>query len=61
MKVSCTILNEKEVRNPLFDSDSPITVIVFLFITSKVATSASAARIFDIPFYFSSNKWHLLS
>uniref|UniRef100_A0A2K1YGW4 NADH-plastoquinone oxidoreductase subunit 2 n=1 Tax=Populus trichocarpa TaxID=3694 RepID=A0A2K1YGW4_POPTR len=50
----------KEVRNPLFDSDSPTPVIAFLSVTSKVAASASATRIFDIPFYFSSNEWHLL-
>ncbi|CAN6445149.1 unnamed protein product [Victoria cruziana] len=35
-----------------------IFVVAFLSITSKVA--ASATRIFDIPFYFSSNEWHLL-
>ena len=51
---------EKEVRNPLFDSDSPSTVVAVLSVTSKVAASASATRIFDIPFYFSSNEWHLL-
>nr|YP_010704556.1 NADH dehydrogenase subunit 2 [Danhatchia australis]UKU09054.1 NADH dehydrogenase subunit 2 [Danhatchia australis] len=51
---------EKEVRNPLFDSDSPTPVVAFLSVTSKVAASASATRIFDIPFYFSSTKWHLL-
>ncbi|THU42572.1 hypothetical protein C4D60_Mb00t12870 [Musa balbisiana] len=49
-----------EVRNPLFDSDSPTPVVAFLSVTSKVAASASATRIFDIPFYFSSNEWHLL-
>ncbi|KAL8265438.1 hypothetical protein R6Q59_023568 [Mikania micrantha] len=27
---------------------------------SRIAASASATRIFDIPFYFSSNEWHLL-
>nr|YP_009628206.1 NADH dehydrogenase subunit 2 [Clinacanthus nutans]QBO26936.1 NADH dehydrogenase subunit 2 [Clinacanthus nutans] len=48
------------VRNPLFDSDSPTPVVAFLSLTSKVAASASATRIFDIPFYFSSNEWHLL-
>ncbi|RZC63918.1 hypothetical protein C5167_025670 [Papaver somniferum] len=48
------------VRNPIFDSDSPTSVISFLSVTSKVAASASATRIFDIPFYFSSNEWHLL-
>jgi NADH:ubiquinone oxidoreductase subunit 4 (subunit M) len=54
-------LNEsKEVRNPLFDSDSPTPVVAFLSVTSKVAASALATRIFDIPFYFSSNEWHLL-
>ncbi|TXG64001.1 hypothetical protein EZV62_010995 [Acer yangbiense] len=47
-------------RNPLFDSDSPTPVVAFLYVTSKVAASASATRIFDIPFYFSSNEWHLL-
>ncbi|KAK7296857.1 hypothetical protein VNO77_49523 [Canavalia gladiata] len=51
---------KKEVRNPLFDSDSPTPVVAFLSVTSKVAASASATRIFDIPFYFSSNEWHLL-
>ncbi|KAL4274291.1 hypothetical protein AHAS_AhasUnG0007700 [Arachis hypogaea] len=50
----------KEVRNPLFDSDSPTPVVAFLSVTPKVAASASATRIFDIPFYFSSNEWHLL-
>ncbi|KAK8593449.1 hypothetical protein V6N12_045530 [Hibiscus sabdariffa] len=35
-------------------------IIAFLSVTSKVAASASATRIFDIPFYFSSNEWHLL-
>ncbi|RYR47793.1 hypothetical protein Ahy_A07g033759 [Arachis hypogaea] len=49
-----------EVRNPLFDSNSPTPVVAFLSVTPKVATSASATRIFDIPFYFSSNEWHLL-
>ncbi|KAJ4734908.1 hypothetical protein LUZ62_012820 [Rhynchospora pubera] len=48
------------VRNPLFDSNSPTPVVAFLSVTSKVAASASATRIFDIPFYFSSNEWHLL-
>nr|YP_009178702.1 NADH-plastoquinone oxidoreductase subunit 2 [Pseudosasa japonica]ALJ49640.1 NADH-plastoquinone oxidoreductase subunit 2 [Pseudosasa japonica]ALJ49736.1 NADH-plastoquinone oxidoreductase subunit 2 [Pseudosasa japonica]BCN13582.1 NADH-plastoquinone oxidoreductase subunit 2 [Schizostachyum dumetorum var. xinwuense]BCN13598.1 NADH-plastoquinone oxidoreductase subunit 2 [Schizostachyum dumetorum var. xinwuense] len=47
-------------RNPLFDSDSPTPVVAFLSVTSKVAASASATRILDIPFYFSSNEWHLL-
>nr|YP_009466199.1 NADH-plastoquinone oxidoreductase subunit 2 [Arundo donax]AOZ71495.1 NADH-plastoquinone oxidoreductase subunit 2 [Arundo donax] len=51
---------EKEARNPLFDSDSPTPVVAFLSVTSKVAASASATRILDIPFYFSSNEWHLL-
>ncbi|MFS8024168.1 NAD(P)H-quinone oxidoreductase subunit 2 B [Helianthus anomalus] len=35
-------------------------MVSFLSITSKVAASASATRIFDITFYFSSNEWHLL-
>lgn len=48
------------MRNPLFDSDSPTPVVAFLSVTSKVAASASATRIFNIPFYFSSNEWHLL-
>ncbi|RZC92519.1 hypothetical protein C5167_041861 [Papaver somniferum] len=48
------------LRNHLFDSDSPTPVVAFLSVTSKVAASASATRIFDIPFYFSSNEWHLL-
>ncbi|TYI35903.1 hypothetical protein ES332_A03G107500v1, partial [Gossypium tomentosum] len=39
---------------------SPTSVVGFLSVTSKVAASASATRIFDIPFYFSSNEWHLL-
>nr|YP_009657318.1 NADH dehydrogenase subunit 2 [Medicago radiata]QCO74295.1 NADH dehydrogenase subunit 2 [Medicago radiata] len=39
---------------------SPTPVVAFLSVTSKVAASASATRIFDIPFYFSSNEWHVL-
>nr|YP_009569560.1 NADH-plastoquinone oxidoreductase subunit 2 [Portulaca pilosa]YP_009569574.1 NADH-plastoquinone oxidoreductase subunit 2 [Portulaca pilosa]YP_009571730.1 NADH-plastoquinone oxidoreductase subunit 2 [Portulaca grandiflora]YP_009571746.1 NADH-plastoquinone oxidoreductase subunit 2 [Portulaca grandiflora]QBC69271.1 NADH-plastoquinone oxidoreductase subunit 2 [Portulaca grandiflora]QBC69272.1 NADH-plastoquinone oxidoreductase subunit 2 [Portulaca grandiflora]QBC69436.1 NADH-plastoquinone oxido len=39
---------------------SPTPVVAFLSVTSKVAASASATRIFDIPFYFSSNEWHFL-
>ncbi|KAK8554280.1 hypothetical protein V6N12_031246 [Hibiscus sabdariffa] len=35
-------------------------IVAFLSVTLKVAASASATRIFDIPFYFSSNEWHLL-
>ncbi|VAH75120.1 unnamed protein product [Triticum turgidum subsp. durum] len=35
-------------------------VVAFLSVSSKVAASASATRILDIPFYFSSNEWHLL-
>ena len=48
------------MRNPLFDSNSPTPVVAFLSVTSKVAASASATRILDIPFYFLSNEWHLL-
>nr|YP_009996493.1 NADH dehydrogenase subunit 2 [Astragalus laxmannii]YP_010180825.1 NADH-plastoquinone oxidoreductase subunit 2 [Astragalus scaberrimus]YP_010211657.1 NADH dehydrogenase subunit 2 [Astragalus galactites]YP_010832584.1 NADH dehydrogenase subunit 2 [Astragalus lithophilus]YP_010832812.1 NADH dehydrogenase subunit 2 [Astragalus dilutus]YP_010832888.1 NADH dehydrogenase subunit 2 [Astragalus cognatus]WDD39444.1 NADH-plastoquinone oxidoreductase subunit 2 [Astragalus mongholicus var. dahuricus]Q len=39
---------------------SPTPVVAFLSVTSKVAALASATRILDIPFYFSSNEWHLL-
>nr|YP_009371100.1 NdhB [Vernicia fordii]YP_009371116.1 NdhB [Vernicia fordii]ARQ82076.1 NdhB [Vernicia fordii]ARQ82091.1 NdhB [Vernicia fordii] len=39
---------------------SPTPVVAFLSVTSKVAASASVTRLFDIPFYFSSNEWHLL-
>nr|YP_009141463.1 NADH-plastoquinone oxidoreductase subunit 2 [Lathyrus tingitanus]AIL55989.1 NADH-plastoquinone oxidoreductase subunit 2 [Lathyrus tingitanus] len=39
---------------------SPTPVVAFLSVTSKVAASASATRILDIPFYFSSNQWHIL-
>nr|YP_009141578.1 NADH-plastoquinone oxidoreductase subunit 2 [Lens culinaris]AGW45944.1 NADH-plastoquinone oxidoreductase subunit 2 [Lens culinaris]AIL56103.1 NADH-plastoquinone oxidoreductase subunit 2 [Lens culinaris] len=39
---------------------SPTPVVAFLSVTSKVAASASATRILDIPFYFLSNEWHLL-
>nr|YP_009267023.1 NADH-plastoquinone oxidoreductase subunit 2 [Iseilema macratherum]YP_009267038.1 NADH-plastoquinone oxidoreductase subunit 2 [Iseilema macratherum]YP_010237586.1 NADH-plastoquinone oxidoreductase subunit 2 [Iseilema membranaceum]YP_010237601.1 NADH-plastoquinone oxidoreductase subunit 2 [Iseilema membranaceum]YP_010237752.1 NADH-plastoquinone oxidoreductase subunit 2 [Iseilema vaginiflorum]YP_010237767.1 NADH-plastoquinone oxidoreductase subunit 2 [Iseilema vaginiflorum]ANN36236.1 NADH-pla len=39
---------------------SPTPVVAFLSVTSKVAASALATRILDIPFYFSSNEWHLL-
>nr|YP_009650628.1 NADH dehydrogenase subunit 2 [Rubus hybrid cultivar]YP_009650696.1 NADH dehydrogenase subunit 2 [Rubus hybrid cultivar]QCF40035.1 NADH-plastoquinone oxidoreductase subunit 2 [Rubus lambertianus var. glaber]QCF39900.1 NADH dehydrogenase subunit 2 [Rubus hybrid cultivar]QCF39969.1 NADH dehydrogenase subunit 2 [Rubus hybrid cultivar]QCF40052.1 NADH-plastoquinone oxidoreductase subunit 2 [Rubus lambertianus var. glaber] len=39
---------------------SPTPVVAFLSVTSKVAASASATRIFDIPFYFSSNEWQVL-
>ncbi|TYG51131.1 hypothetical protein ES288_D10G232500v1 [Gossypium darwinii] len=35
-------------------------IVAFLSVTSKVAASASATRIFYIPFYFSSNEWHIL-
>ncbi|KAL5560735.1 hypothetical protein UlMin_036946 [Ulmus minor] len=37
-----------------------LTFVAFLSVTSKIAASASATRIFDIPFYFSSNEWHIL-
>ncbi|KAF2934466.1 hypothetical protein DAI22_04g165300 [Oryza sativa Japonica Group] len=40
--------------------ESLMHVVAFLSVTSKVAASASATRILDIPFYFSSNEWHLL-
>nr|BBN91478.1 NADH dehydrogenase subunit 2 [Eutrema tenue]BBN91494.1 NADH dehydrogenase subunit 2 [Eutrema tenue] len=39
---------------------SPTPVVAFLSVTSKVAALALATRIFEIPFYFSSNEWHLL-
>nr|YP_010964810.1 NADH-plastoquinone oxidoreductase subunit 2 [Hedysarum xizangense]WNM89465.1 NADH-plastoquinone oxidoreductase subunit 2 [Hedysarum xizangense] len=39
---------------------SPTPVVAFLSVTSKVAASALATRILDIPFYFSSNEWHFL-
>nr|QPA18705.1 NADH-plastoquinone oxidoreductase subunit 2 [Chloris virgata] len=39
---------------------SPTPVTTESRMTSKVAASASATRILDIPFYFSSNEWHLL-
>nr|P0CC72.1 RecName: Full=NAD(P)H-quinone oxidoreductase subunit 2 A, chloroplastic; AltName: Full=NAD(P)H dehydrogenase, subunit 2 A; AltName: Full=NADH-plastoquinone oxidoreductase subunit 2 A [Hordeum vulgare]P0CC73.1 RecName: Full=NAD(P)H-quinone oxidoreductase subunit 2 B, chloroplastic; AltName: Full=NAD(P)H dehydrogenase, subunit 2 B; AltName: Full=NADH-plastoquinone oxidoreductase subunit 2 B [Hordeum vulgare] len=39
---------------------SPTPVVAFLSVTSKVAALALATRILDIPFYFSSNEWHLL-
>ena len=42
---------EKEVRNPLFDSDSPTPVVGFVCVYSKVAGLASATRILDITFY----------
>nr|AKI30971.1 NADH dehydrogenase subunit 2 [Fragaria mandshurica] len=44
----------------VYEGDSPTPVVAFLSVTSKVAASALATRIFDIPFYFSSNEWHLL-
>ena len=47
------------MRNPFFNSDSPTPVIAFLYVTLKVVASTSATQIFYIPFYFSSNKWHL--
>ncbi|TYH84177.1 hypothetical protein ES332_D02G181600v1, partial [Gossypium tomentosum] len=34
--------------------------VAFLSVSSKVVAYASAIRIFYIPFYFSSNEWHLL-
>nr|YP_009741664.1 NADH-plastoquinone oxidoreductase subunit 2 [Calanthe delavayi]QID76343.1 NADH-plastoquinone oxidoreductase subunit 2 [Calanthe delavayi] len=45
---------------PRHHFDSPTPVVAFLSVTSKVAASASATRIFDILFYFSSTEWHLL-
>nr|YP_010262503.1 NADH dehydrogenase subunit 2 [Daphne papyracea]YP_010262528.1 NADH dehydrogenase subunit 2 [Daphne papyracea]UIX23174.1 NADH dehydrogenase subunit 2 [Daphne papyracea]UIX23199.1 NADH dehydrogenase subunit 2 [Daphne papyracea] len=52
---------KKDVRsNEATTKYSPTPVVAFLSVTSKVAASASATRIFDIPFYFSSNEWHLL-
>jgi hypothetical protein len=48
------------VRNHLFNSDSPTPVVAFLPVTSIVTASALATQIFSIPFYFSSNEWHLL-
>ncbi|KAM3323423.1 hypothetical protein P3S67_004574 [Capsicum chacoense] len=57
---SVLYIREEEVRNHLFDSDSPTPVVAFLSVTSNVAASASATRIFNIPVYFSSNEWHLL-
>nr|YP_009247297.1 NADH-plastoquinone oxidoreductase subunit 2 [Wallichia densiflora]AMW65264.1 NADH-plastoquinone oxidoreductase subunit 2 [Wallichia densiflora] len=53
----------QEIVNGLINTqmyNSPTPVVAFLSVTSKVAASASATRIFDIPFYFSSNEWHLL-
>nr|YP_010581115.1 NADH-plastoquinone oxidoreductase subunit 2 [Heliamphora minor]YP_010581129.1 NADH-plastoquinone oxidoreductase subunit 2 [Heliamphora minor]UZT27436.1 NADH-plastoquinone oxidoreductase subunit 2 [Heliamphora minor]UZT27450.1 NADH-plastoquinone oxidoreductase subunit 2 [Heliamphora minor] len=47
-------------RTPDVYEGSPTPVVAFLSVTSKVAASALATRIFDIPFYFSSNEWHLL-
>nr|APD27793.1 NADH dehydrogenase subunit 2 [Alloteropsis angusta] len=44
----------------VYEGDSPTPVVAFLSVTSKVAASALATRILDIPFYFSSNEWHLL-
>nr|YP_009429928.1 NADH dehydrogenase subunit 2 [Carmichaelia australis]ASY01259.1 NADH dehydrogenase subunit 2 [Carmichaelia australis] len=44
----------------VYEGDSPTPVVAFLSVTSKVAASASATRILDIPFYFSSNEWHIL-
>ncbi|KAK2995508.1 hypothetical protein RJ640_014162 [Escallonia rubra] len=38
---SVLYIREEEVRNPLFDSDSPTPVVAFLSVTSKVAASAS--------------------
>ncbi|KAK9014705.1 hypothetical protein V6N11_005853 [Hibiscus sabdariffa] len=43
-----------------FKFEQGYEVVAFLSVTSKVAASASATRIFDIPFYFSSNEWYLL-
>ncbi|GJR91433.1 NADH dehydrogenase subunit 2 [Tanacetum coccineum] len=60
VQITIKVKQDKEVRNPLFDSNSPTPVVAFLFVTSKVAASALATRVFEIPFYFSSNEWHLL-
>nr|UBX38510.1 NADH dehydrogenase subunit 2 [Cycas taiwaniana]UNV38276.1 NADH dehydrogenase subunit 2 [Cycas szechuanensis] len=44
----------------VYEGVSPTPVVAFLSVTSKVAASALATRIFDLIFYFSSNEWHLL-
>ncbi|KAK9661447.1 hypothetical protein RND81_O122900 [Saponaria officinalis] len=49
----------REMLSPLGPRHT-FTFVAFLSVTSKVAASASATRIFDIPLYFSSNEWHLL-
>nr|YP_007474854.1 NADH dehydrogenase subunit 2 [Taxus mairei]AEX99641.1 NADH dehydrogenase subunit 2 [Taxus mairei] len=40
--------------------EGPTPVVAFLSVTSKVAASALATRIFDIVFYFSLNEWHII-
>ncbi|XP_060970840.1 NAD(P)H-quinone oxidoreductase subunit 2 A, chloroplastic [Cannabis sativa] len=57
MIISC-LLRTNQIR--WFYFSIFLTFVAFLSVTSKVAASASATRIFDIPFYFSSNEWHLL-
>ncbi|KAL3613244.1 NAD(P)H-quinone oxidoreductase subunit 2 A, chloroplastic [Castilleja foliolosa] len=50
----------REMLSPLGPRQNFYLFVAFLSVTSKVAAPASATRIFDIPFYFSSNEWHLL-
>nr|YP_009107602.1 NADH dehydrogenase subunit 2 [Phalaenopsis hybrid cultivar]YP_009107610.1 NADH dehydrogenase subunit 2 [Phalaenopsis hybrid cultivar]AIU44793.1 NADH dehydrogenase subunit 2 [Phalaenopsis hybrid cultivar]AIU44810.1 NADH dehydrogenase subunit 2 [Phalaenopsis hybrid cultivar] len=55
------VRHAEEKCYPHSDQDITLTKIVaFLSVTSKVAVSASATRIFDIPFSFSLTEWHLL-
>jgi hypothetical protein len=57
MKASCTVLHERKKRGILFSTlTSPTPVVAFLSIALKVVASASATRILDVPFYFSSNE-----
>nr|AOQ30698.1 NdhB [Taxus chinensis] len=44
----------------VYEGNSPTPVVAFLSVTSKVAASALATRIFDIVFYFSLNEWHII-
>jgi len=49
-----------KIGNLLFDSDSPIPVVAFFSVTSKVAAPASFTRLFGLIFPHLSNEWHIV-
>uniref|UniRef100_UPI0030FE518F NADH-plastoquinone oxidoreductase subunit 2 n=1 Tax=Bolbitis angustipinna TaxID=857756 RepID=UPI0030FE518F len=49
-----------KIGNLLFDSDSPIPVVAFFSVTSKVAAPALFTRLFGLIFPHLSNEWHVV-